>query len=471
MRSFILLGAAATLLLASDVYAQPYPWHASLLSGDTTSNVRWGRVRFHPTSANTIWATRANFPDPLAAAPDPGDGLWGTTNGGNTWSRVNSGDLTDDLNVLDFAWCENDPNIAYAATQVAGVIKTTDGGATWVAVNNGITYNGDVLPNDQWGATTIAIDPDDCDKVYTNIAQLAGLDIFNPSPDHPGFFYSHDGGANWTTNNDGLPPRSDSILDGVSNTSTIQSMIVAKDAGVATIYAAMVQIEFNTKIIGAQKATAQTKVFSNAADGTGTWTDMSTGLPEVSQIYKTGSLTRVAAAGSFITAFETGPTTAPALFLGHFGQGINQYTLSDETKAKSQGVWLIAPDHGVPMWIARNTGLPVVDDDNNKNSINVTNVAVIPGSPYPTLLVGVMDSESAMPNSSQVWASQDAGGSWLPGASWSTGLSDSPSGLYNIANPNFVAVAPNYARVAATVSWDDGTGLDFTDDDGVYLLP
>ena len=70
-----------------------------------------------------------------------------------------------------------------------------------------------------------------------------------------------------------------------------------------------------------------------------------------------------------------------------------------------------------------------------------------------------------------MWASQDAGGSWLPGASWSTGLSDSPSGLYNIANPNFVAVAPNYARVAATVSWDDGTGLDFTDDDGVYLLP
>ena len=471
MRSLATLALMATLFIPL-AEAQPYPWHDSWLTGDAPpSTVRWGRVRFHPSSHNTLWVTRANFPDPELAKPDKGDGMWGTTNGGSSWSRINSGALADSLNVLDFNWCEDDPNIAYAATQLAGVFKTTDGGATWTAMNNGITHNSDVFPKDTWGATTIAIDPDDCDKVYTSVGQLGGLDIFNPSPDHPGFFYSHDGAQNWTANNNGLPPRYDGILDGVSNTSLFQSLEVAKDAGNATIYGAMVQLEFNTKLFG-KTATAETKVFKNAADGVGTWIDISSGLPDVTQTnVLIGSVTRVAAAGAFITPFETGPSTEPALFVGHFGQGIDQTLLTDQSKAKAKGVYVIAPDHGVPVWIPRNTGLPEVDDDNNKNSINVSNVAVIPGAPYPTLLVGVMDSESADPNSSQVWASQDAGGSWIPGDTWSVGLDDSPSGLYDTANPNFVAVAHTYSRVATSVSWDDGTDPEWTDDDGVYLLP
>ncbi len=472
MRSVAIAGLIA-IVVAPLAVAQPYPWNDSWLTGDATpSTVRWGRLRFHPSDQNTIWVTRANFPDPQLAKPDNGDGLWGTSNGGSSWGRINSGTLADSLNVLDFNWCEDNPNIAYAATQVAGVFKTTDGGSTWAAVNNGIIHNSDTFPSDIWGAATVAIDPDDCDKVYVSVGQLGGLDIFDPSPDHPGFFYSHDGAQNWTDNNAGLPPRFDGILDGVSNTSVFQSLEVAKDAGIATIYGAMVQLEFNTKVLLGKKATAETKVFKNAADGTGSWTDMSSGLPDVDQsAVLIGSVTRVAAAGAFITPFQTGPSTAPALFLGHFGQGIDQTLLTDQTKSKARGVWVIAPDHGVSTWIERNTGLPVVDDDNNQNAINVSNVAVIPGSPYPTILTGIMDSESAVANSSQVWASQDAGGSWIPGESWSNGLDDSPSGSYDIANPSFVEVAHNNSRVAASVSWDDGTDPDWTDDDGVYLLP
>lgn len=464
MRYLILAGI--TTLAIAPLTSAAYTWRPLLLTEDTNSTVPWGPVNINPSNKNIIWVGRANFPDPMLSEPPDGDGLWGSSDGGANWQRVNSGVFLDTYNVLDFEFAPSNPSIAYAATQVGGLFKTTDGGATWAAANGNLSHKGDVFPNVVWGATTVAVDPTNANKVYLGVGQMAGLDVFNPAPDHPGFYYSTDGGVTWTQNNDGLPPTEDGIGDQISDTAALQSIVVS-GADPSVIYVAPARIQLNLKILFGTTAEAPVEVYRNSNSGAGTWTNLSNGLPTVTQAkVLLDSLTRIAVGGGFLTAWNAG--AQQVLFLGTFGQGIDQALTSDQTKAKSSGMYALPP--GSSNWIARNRGLPVVDDDNNKNSINVSEVVVLPSDPY-TVLTGVSDSESARVNGSQVWATRSAGDPWLP--NWGqSGLDESPGGgAYDVCDPSYLSFSSAGNKLVVTVSWDDGTGLDFTPKDGVYGIP
>ena len=77
-------------------------------------------------------------PSTLYAATSRG-GVFKTTNGGASWSPVNSGlDGLAALGVLSLAIDPTAPDTVYAGTG-SGLYKTTTGGASWSLANTGLT--------------------------------------------------------------------------------------------------------------------------------------------------------------------------------------------------------------------------------------------------------------------------------------------------------------------------------------------
>ncbi len=454
-----ILPVIALGLLSTGAFAQ-YNWHPSLTNADTGGTTPWGRVHFDPSNANVIWAATTEVPDPFATDPlPPANGLWKTTDGGASWTQINSGDFLPEYHVLDFAIAASSPNTVYAGTLEHGVFKTTDGGATWFTVNNGLGF-----PNADWGAGAIVVDPSNPDNVYVSVAQLGNIDIFSPSPDHPGFFYSHDGGANWTKNNNGLPPTSDSFADLLSNTGVAASLVIPSNE-TSTIYAAILKVEANGKLLFGKKAKARVLVYKNTTSGTGSWVGVSDGLPSIEQDDSGfGSVLRYAAAGGVLMV-EAVPG-GHVLFLSTLGYS-GEVLLGDEPGFnQARGVYALAP--GATSWIPRNTGLPVVNDPENIDAINAGPVAIMPNNPY-TLLTGIYGAEAMMPGSTKVWATVNAGDPWM--MNWGdTGLETSPTQGHPEANATFIEISRQGNRVAAAIAWS-GNDLGDESDDGIYLLP
>ena len=92
----------------------------------------------------------------------PSDGIFKSTDGGQTWTAINSG-LVDPVTAiapLDVAALAIDPDHAgtlLAGTRFSEIFKTTDGGATWAAANSGLTA-GRIF--------SLAIDPATPAKIY-----------------------------------------------------------------------------------------------------------------------------------------------------------------------------------------------------------------------------------------------------------------------------------------------------------------
>jgi photosystem II stability/assembly factor-like uncharacterized protein len=85
-----------------------------------------------------------------------GGRVFKTTDGGESWSAVNSG--LPDGGVMALAINPQDPDTIYASTR--GVFKSTNGGAGWTAVNSG-------LENDiGYPFSALAIDPQNPDTIY-----------------------------------------------------------------------------------------------------------------------------------------------------------------------------------------------------------------------------------------------------------------------------------------------------------------
>ena len=106
-------------------------------------------------------------------------GAFKSTNGGTSWSAVNTGLVNN--NVLSLAIDPTTPATLYAATGGGGVFKTTDGGASWSAANTGLA-SAYVL--------SLAMDP------ATPMTLYAGTGS--------GVFKSTNGGANWSAAHSGF---------------------------------------------------------------------------------------------------------------------------------------------------------------------------------------------------------------------------------------------------------------------------
>src|SRR5206468_3734344 len=127
-----------------------------------------------------------------------GGGVYKSTSGGAGWSAVNTGlpyyygRYYFRPYVTALAIDPQTPTTLYAGTGGSGVFKSTDGGASWSAVNTGLPYSGPSYTPHYSYVPALAIDPQTPATLY---AGTSGSGVFK----------STDGGASWNAVNTGLP--------------------------------------------------------------------------------------------------------------------------------------------------------------------------------------------------------------------------------------------------------------------------
>src|SRR5262252_8341863 len=111
----------------------------------------------------------------------PGSGIYKTTDGGATWTKLGGGIPTADKGRIALTLYTTDPKVVYASIEArapnAGIYRTVDGGATWEKISSLNTR-----PN---YFSQIRIDPKDREHVYT-------------LGSNRGFYFSNDGGKAFT---------------------------------------------------------------------------------------------------------------------------------------------------------------------------------------------------------------------------------------------------------------------------------
>ena len=131
-----------------------------------------------------------------------GDGVYKSVDAGHTWTL--SG-LADTRHVGRIVIHPSNPDVVYIAAaghlwgpnSERGVFKTTDGGQTWSKV---------LYVDDNTGATDLVLDPQDPQTLYAAMYQRQRKAWgFNGGGPGSGIFRSRDGGATWTRLSNGLP--------------------------------------------------------------------------------------------------------------------------------------------------------------------------------------------------------------------------------------------------------------------------
>ena len=133
-----------------------------------------------------------------------GDGVYKSTDGGETWTNVG---LRDSHHIGQIRIHPQDPDIVYAAAlghafgpnDERGVYRSTDGGANWERV---------LHVSDKAGAVDVTLDVTNPRIIYASIWQVHRhfWELISGGPDS-GLWKSTDGGDSWTeiSRNPGLP--------------------------------------------------------------------------------------------------------------------------------------------------------------------------------------------------------------------------------------------------------------------------
>lgn len=163
-----------------------------------------GAIRVDPKDAKTIWVGTG---EPwVRNSVSIGEGLYKTTDGGETWNRVG---LPASERIASIAIDPVDSNIVYVAAMghlwapggERGLYKTTDGGKTW----NRILYT-----DEDSGCSGLSLDPHQPNVVFASMWQYRRKPwSFESGGAGSGLFKSTDGGKTWTKLTDdpkrGLP--------------------------------------------------------------------------------------------------------------------------------------------------------------------------------------------------------------------------------------------------------------------------
>jgi len=168
-------------------------WQQVLYVADDSGAVD---IAIDPSQPKRIYAaiwTRWARPDFLTVT-GINSGIWQSTNGGNTWTRLTNGLPAPSPAVgrIGLALSPSSPQTVYAAYRddtgyLMGVWKTTNAGASWVRVDNG----GATLTTAGYYFGQIRVDPTNPQTVYL-------LDF--------SLWKSTDGGVRWTNRAHGLHP-------------------------------------------------------------------------------------------------------------------------------------------------------------------------------------------------------------------------------------------------------------------------
>ncbi len=121
------------------------------------------------------------------AETPPGEGLWESKDGGNSWTRAQG---IGNFAVYSILFNPNGPNIVYASALGGGVFKSTDGGSHFISLGSGdelkYTYR-------------LAMSPTDSNVLVASSNLFFGQlsDQEQISGKYGGIFQSRDGGATW----------------------------------------------------------------------------------------------------------------------------------------------------------------------------------------------------------------------------------------------------------------------------------
>ncbi|MFI5279220.1 MAG: WD40/YVTN/BNR-like repeat-containing protein [Gemmatimonadales bacterium] len=167
-----------------------------------------GRVVIHPTNPGTVYVAALGH----LWGPNPQRGVFKTTDSGRTWTKVLFVD--DTTGAVDLVMDPSNPEVLYAATwhrlrwggshmegvgSGSGIWKTTDGGTTWTRLTDPAKHNG--LPTERVGRIGLAISPQNPALLFALIQVDRG--VTDPGQGrYGGVFRSSDGGASWTQVND-----------------------------------------------------------------------------------------------------------------------------------------------------------------------------------------------------------------------------------------------------------------------------
>jgi photosystem II stability/assembly factor-like uncharacterized protein len=160
-----------------------------------------GRILVDPRDGDVVYVAAEG---PLWSAGGE-RGLYKTTDGGATWTRVLHVD--EDTGVTDVAMDPRDPDVLLAASYQrrrsvwsflgggpgSGIHKSTDGGATWRRITRGLPDGADKdRGGSDLGKIGLAISPARPDVVYATIEAAEAAE-----EEAQGFYRSTDGGESW----------------------------------------------------------------------------------------------------------------------------------------------------------------------------------------------------------------------------------------------------------------------------------
>ncbi len=153
-----------------------------------------GMIAIDPRNTNVVYVAAEGS----VWGPGSERGLYKTTDGGTTWTKVlNVSDNTGINNVIldprnpDVIYATSEQRRRHVNTKIGGgpesaIHKSTDAGATWTKLTSG-------LPGDDMGGIGIAISPVNPDYIYA---------IIEAANESSGFYRSTNRGASWTKMSD-----------------------------------------------------------------------------------------------------------------------------------------------------------------------------------------------------------------------------------------------------------------------------
>ena len=368
------------------------------------AGVYYGGGVFKSTNGGTSWtAVNSGLPntyintlaiDPFTPATlyagTSSRGVFKSTNGGTSWTAVPG--LTDS-NVNALAIDPSTPATLYAGTYYGGVCKSTNGGTSWTAANSGLTnthvyalaidpsvpatlyagtWGGGVFKSTDGGSTWAAVNSGLTDMYL----QALAIDPSTPATlyagtQNGGVFKSTNGAASWTAVNSGL-------------TSTGVLALAIDPSAPATLYAGgggvFKSTNGGTSWTAVKSGLTYTGVYAVAIDPStpatlyaGTWGG---GVFKSTNGGASWTAANSGLTGPYVTALAIDPSTPATLYAGTSGGGVFKST------------------NGGTSWTAVNSGL---------TNTQVNALAIDPSTPA-TLYAGT--------NGGGVFKSTNAGTSW-----------------------------------------------------------
>ncbi len=147
-------------------------WEETFFQFQQSVGVSAFKIIWHPVDTNIVFMAATN-------------GVWKSNDAGQSWdlkygNGTNWQFIADDL-VMD----TNNPDVLYTAIENDGIYKTTDGGDNWTRLNTGLPAAGSV------NFISLDICRDFPNVLYTSMAKASDFSL-------EGLFKSEDNGATWT---------------------------------------------------------------------------------------------------------------------------------------------------------------------------------------------------------------------------------------------------------------------------------